>query len=396
MFCNAKIITTLSGTCKIQKNCTATLRCTKNVDETVSVDVCYTHYGHDMEMQHTWLPKRKREQIAALLQQGVTREKILEDIRESAINEADEFTRQHLLEKKDVDNITRSFGLDQVRKHENDQESVKAWFEEWQSSESNPVLFCKIQGEDPPDDVDLCAEDFMIVMQTPFQKLMAQKFAEKGVCIDSTHGTTGYDFLLTTVMITDEYGEGFPIGWCLSNHEDFTHMCLFFEMLKQNCGSLQPRYVMSDLANQFFNAWIAIMGGNPSRLACTWHVNKAWQHELRTKVPDTDTAAEIYLMLRTVLQETDELMFQEYFHQFMDRLPNLSQEFYDYFQGEWSNKKETWAYCYRLGMGINTNMVVEAFHHVFKYAYLNGKVNKRVDNCLVNFLNMLGISTLRG
>ncbi len=80
-----------------------------------------------MEMQHTWLPKRKREQIAALLQQGVTRENFLEDIRESAINEADEFTRQHLIEKKDVDDITRSFGLDQVRKHENDQESVKAW-----------------------------------------------------------------------------------------------------------------------------------------------------------------------------------------------------------------------------------------------------------------------------
>ena len=37
-------------------------------------------------------------------------------------------------------------------------------------------------------------------------------------------------------------------------------------------------------------------------------------------------------------------------------------------------------------MGINTNMMVEAFHRVFKYNYLKGKYNKRVDNCLVNLM----------
>ena len=132
------------------------------------------------------------------------------------------------------------------------------------------------------------------------------------------------------------------------------------------------RFVMSDMANQFYNAWIAVMGGSPSRLVCTSHVDKAWQQELRAKVHDTVTAAEIYKVLRTVLQETDE----EYFHQLIDRLPALSPEFYSYFQAEWSDKKETWAYCYRRGMGINTNMVVEAIHRVLKYAYLKGKVNK--------------------
>ena len=100
---------------------------------------------------------------------------------------------------------------------------------------------------------DLLNEDFMMVLQTPFQKLMAQKFAGKGVCIDATHGTTGYDFPLTTVMVMDEQGEGFPIAWCLSNHEDFTHMCIFSKLLKQNCGILLPRWLMSDLASQFYN-----------------------------------------------------------------------------------------------------------------------------------------------
>ena len=105
-------------------------------------------------------------------------------------------------------------------------------------------------------------EDFFIVIQTPFQKAMAQKFASKGVCVDSTHGTTGYDFLLTTVMVTDECREGLPVAWCLSNHEDFTHMCLFFKLLRENCGQLSPHWVMSDTASQFYNAWVGCYGGH--------------------------------------------------------------------------------------------------------------------------------------
>ena len=31
-------------------------------------------------------------------------------------------------------------------------------------------------------------------------------------------------------------------------------------------------------------------------------------------------------------------------------------------------------------------MFVEAFHRVFKYGYLKGKVNKRLDNCILNLL----------
>ena len=48
-------------------------------------------------------------------------------------------------------------------------------------------------------------------------------------------------------------------------------------------------------------------------------------------------------------------------------------------------QKEQWAYCYRRGLQINTNMNAEAFRSVFKRLYLKGKVNKREDNCLEVF-----------
>jgi len=92
--------------------------------------------------------------------------------------------------------------------------------------ENNPILFYKLQGETAPEDLDVLQEDFFIVIQTSFQKAMAQTFASKGVSIDSTHGTTGYELLLTTVIVTDECGEGLPEAWCLSNFGTFQTMKL--------------------------------------------------------------------------------------------------------------------------------------------------------------------------
>ena len=326
--------------------------------------------------------------MAALLQQGVSKDKILGDIRENGM-EGEAFKRYHLTDMKDLSNISRAFGRGEVQRSENDQESVWVWIQEWQESENNPVLFYKLQGETAPEDLNLLQEDFFIVIQTPFQKAMAQKFTSKGVCIDTTHGTTGYDFLLTTVMVTDECGEGLPVAWFLSNHEDFTHMCLFFKLLRENCGQLSPHWLMSDTASQFYNAWVAIMGGTPIRLICIWHVDRAWKQELRAKVKDSEMAEDIYKMLRTVMQATTVPEFKTLLCKLEECLASISVEISNYFEREWLRKKEMWAYCYRVGLGINTNMIVEAFHRGFKYNYLKGKCNKRVDNCLLSLLKFV-------
>ena len=52
-------------------------------------------------------------------------------------------------------------------------------------------------------------------------------------------------------------------------------------------------------------------------------------------------------------------------------------------------------YYYRVGLVIDTNMFYQAFHSVFKYTYLNGKANKRVDKCLVNLIKFTEIKHLR-
>jgi len=52
-----------------------------------------------------------------------------------------------MLDKKDVSNIAKSYGLNEIQRNENDQISVLSWIEGFEKTEENPVLFYKMQGK---------------------------------------------------------------------------------------------------------------------------------------------------------------------------------------------------------------------------------------------------------
>lgn len=113
-----------------------------------------------------------------------------------------------------------------------------AWINEWEDTKDSPVLFIKLQDEKAEDGYDLAKVDFCMVVQTPFQSEMLQKFGKKEVCCNGTHGTNGYDFFLTTIHLVDEFGQGITVAWCLSSHEDQTAMVIFFKNIRNNCRNI--------------------------------------------------------------------------------------------------------------------------------------------------------------
>ena len=145
---------------------------------------------------------------------------------------------------------------------------------------------------------------------------------------------------------------------------------------------------MSDLAPQFYDAYCDVNKCHPKQLYCTWHTDKSWKIELKEKIGVFDIYKEVYKRLRVLLEETHILTFEDNLNTFRTHLlqANSTKRFGQYFDTYWIPRKEKWAYCYRTGLGINTNMYVEAFHRVFKYQYLKGKYNKRVDKCLLMLL----------
>jgi len=113
---------------------------------------------------------------------------------------------------------------------------------------------------------------------------MLKKFGGKVVCVDATIGTNAYEFKLITLLVVDEYGEGFPVAWCIANREDRVLLIEFFTSIRTKCGMVRPQWFMSDMADQYHLAWVSVFDDSPRKLVCTWHVDRAWRGALQQHV----------------------------------------------------------------------------------------------------------------
>ena len=82
-----------------------------------------------------------------------------------------------------------------------------------------------------------------------------KKYGTKAILMDATHGTTQYDFQLISIVVIDDYEEGLPVAWAVSNREDVTFLVQFLKAVRTQVGQCQTDYFMSDCAKQYFNAW---------------------------------------------------------------------------------------------------------------------------------------------
>ena len=151
-------------------------------------------------------------------------------------------------------------------------------------------------------------DDFALGIQTKFQRDMMIEFGNSIICCDSTHGTNHYAFPLTTVLVIDDFGEGVPVAWLISNHEDGNVIGEFFSTLKERTGSLEPKWFMTDDAPQYFAAWKTIYGTNTStkKILCRWHIDKSWRKALNEKISEREDRIDVYHYLMVLMKETDD------------------------------------------------------------------------------------------
>jgi len=291
----------------------------------------------------------------AKLKEGVSFDHILDSIRDTA--STDSIQRTLLLDRQDLKNITRDFNISYAtKKHNNDAISVQLWVKDMQKLETEcPVIYYKGQDQD---DIYLNKADFALIIMTNFQQRQLKKFGPGKICIDGTHGTNGYDIQLYTIMTVDEFGSGCPVTYCFSNRMDEPIFKLFFNKLKEKVGVIKTYVFMSDDAPAFYNAWAEVMSPVPNKLLCTWHVDKNWRQNLNKISGKQEKRAFVYKSLRVLLQLTSVEQFQSCLQRFMKDLSEDSDTiaFWEYFQRIYSNRPENWAYCYRLRLGLNTNM----------------------------------------
>jgi hypothetical protein len=374
------------GSNKINAECPAKIVAKIFKDASIEVKYIKTHVGHKMELGRLTLNENDRKVVAMKLSQNVSIQAILDDVRNSF---SEELERIHLLTRQDIANIATSYNLKkEFMYHSNDKISVDMWVKKVSGPDS-PVIYYKSQGEISKDG-PLENDDFLLVLMNSAQGEIFKKFGNNIVCMDSTHGTNAYNFLLSTILIIDDKSEGFPVCFIISNKQD--HITLHFALtkIKEQGFDTEVKVFMSDIDNSFYNAWCKTFKTPEYRLWCTWHVDQAWRKNLKL-IKDYEKQVAVYKELCIILQETDALAFKRMLEEFILQLHHSSEmEFADYFSKYYSNHCEKWAYCYRKGLGVNTNMSLERLHRTIKYNYLEGKKVKRLDksiHALQKFIN---------
>ncbi|GFQ98034.1 uncharacterized protein TNCT_261961, partial [Trichonephila clavata] len=117
---------------------------------------------------------RGKENYCVKIAAKIPLDNILDEIRNS-ISDAG-LERVHLLTKKDLHNIEKSFNLSSnAVKHENDGVSVDMWVREMQNSENPYILFYKTQGSSCIQHPFLKENDFVLITMTEAQGEILKK-----------------------------------------------------------------------------------------------------------------------------------------------------------------------------------------------------------------------------
>lgn len=249
------------------------------------------------------------------------------------------------------------------RRHNNDALSVDAFVEEMKNSNDNPILIYKRQGLFTENYSDFSADDFMLGIMTRAQLEMSQKFDNNGIiCMDATHLLNQYDFKLITILTTDECNEGYPIAFLFSDKENYSVLKHFINAVKNKVGNIKCNIFMSDDAEQYFSAWsywssVMSTDHGVKKLLCTWHVDRAW----RSKLSLIKTKEKQQFVYKTLCRLREESNLQQFYDLLSSTVTKLKKDkdtsdYIMYFEQMYGERPATWAYCFRLGCGINTNI----------------------------------------
>ena len=124
---------------------------------------------------------------------------------------------------------------------------------------------------------DIARDDFILTIQTEFQKDAMLQYGRKAILMDATNGTTQYDFLLISLLVIDDHGKGIPAAWAITNREDTTMLVQFLQAVRNRMGDgIETAFFMSDCAEQYCNAWQGkFKSENTTKLLCIWHADRA-------------------------------------------------------------------------------------------------------------------------
>ncbi|KAJ7867319.1 hypothetical protein B0H13DRAFT_2351978 [Mycena leptocephala] len=292
--------------------------------------------------------------------------------------------RNEFIQLQDIRRIEKAIEAETVCLHPDDGQSTLRWVENLRAKDY--LLGFKLKSDPPPPSSGLAADVFTLMVRTKWQRKMFAKYGQHILCIDATHNTTVYEkLLLTTLVVRDKHAHDIHRNSCRldAGIQRYSSNNCLLSSASSPAFSPIPRNFISDFDYPQINACIAEY--NAFILRCWWHVLHAWQKHLRI-----DSYPDLWELLKRRIRITERAEFDTAWDKIKVQAP---QGFVEYLTKYWMPEHiiKMWSAVYRKGRTIfeicDTNMLIEAWHHVLKGKFLHGKRNRRMDHLLNTLLN---------
>lgn len=379
----------LQGSKKLNGFCPAEITVRENRANGVCLSTYIkTHVGHaiadETELAHVYLNREERESIAEKIAAGMS----FEQITNAMCVDGETDDKLRLLSNHDLHNIAASYNLKVVRRRENSSANAGPTatdVDEFASRYADSILYYKKEGE--IDDTFHCLRknDVVVIMMTETQRSALHKFGHNVIAIDETYDAADGDrFLLQTLLVVDDYLEGFACAFAISNRNDDQMTNVFLRCVRENSDDIQPSCLITDTGDSRYKSWLENMSPPRHRLFSRWHVRRAWRKSLQT-ISNKEAYRRVRLELENLSMEPDEHEFLAKIEQFFQLEDEDTESFFDYFRNHCVESARLWAHCYRLNVDGNANVYMESFDNILKH--LRGEC-KKIKN-LVDGLNVL-------
>ncbi|BES97337.1 Zinc finger protein [Nesidiocoris tenuis] len=325
------------------------------------------HVGHESDPDRLIPVKKKRHELAQQRRAAKG-----PPPQQTTVN------RKYLLKIDKTYNLTGD-----CEKHFSDWTSAECWVDAMKG-ESSIIRFYKPRGLVMASYPDLTTNDFILVIANDAQLQMLKENGPDFICLDSTRSSSGKDLEMTTLLVIDDLGQGFPSAFMISSRSDTRVISLFIDVLTLSLAApLRTVVLMTDTSEFCYAGWCNVMPPPEHWLFSTWHVDQAWRKNL-TKVSPAEKRATVHKKIRALLEETDEHNFERQLQHTLSELKSDPEtvKFGNYFEREFSKNYTSWALYTRKHCGINADANLEDLHRILKHIYVRGKTIKRLDKAI--------------
>lgn len=345
-FSKGKGIRTSRRAAKIEGKCCAYMR--KKQDRNtgqVTVEYSLDHIGHITKLDLSLLPQDISDIITKWHSSGADVDTVVSEIYAKATG-LDPATR-HL-----PDSLAY-LKQKHIPKDQLERDVLTRMVTELRSRKDNPVLIYKPEGDV---EYEMSSEDFVIGIQTQFQRELLKKHANKMICSHVSQGNES--FLMTLLVVDKDSNDVIPVCWLLGSVQEDRLFRPFLEALRAKCGNIETDLFVTNLSSALYHVWADTFSKPWRKLDCSWHVDEDWRSNLKIYIPDRENRLIVYAYLKALQYEGDEIHFRKILQEFMAFLGEASSEFKCYFSKNYlqGDRCSHWALCFRQGLSYENHL----------------------------------------